>query len=143
MTVSDSPVAWVADHIRRYVDTDGRRGHRWSGVNTLLLTTRGRTTGIQRRTALIYGEDDERYIVVASNAGKNHHPNWYLNLRHDPHVEVQVAAECFTAQAQVARGAERLRLWTHMVELWPDYERHRQRTARTIPVVVLCRLGTG
>jgi hypothetical protein len=26
----------VGRHIRRYVETDGRSGHRWSGVRTLL-----------------------------------------------------------------------------------------------------------
>lgn len=40
--VFDSPKGWVARHIRRYVESEGKRGHRWSGVNTLLLTTRGR-----------------------------------------------------------------------------------------------------
>ncbi len=49
--VLDSPKGWVARHVRRYVETDGKSGHRWSGVNTLLLTTRGRKTGKLRRTA--------------------------------------------------------------------------------------------
>lgn len=140
---SDSPVSWVADHIRRYVDSGGRRGHRWSGVNTLLLTTRGRNTGRRRRTALIYRCDGGRYVVVASNGGKDLHPQWYLNLRRDPHVELQVAAERFLAYARVVEGDERERLWQLMAEVWPDYERHRRRTTRTIPVVVLLPRGRG
>ena len=40
--VFDSPTGWVADHVRRYVESDGEVGHRWRGVNTLLLTTTGR-----------------------------------------------------------------------------------------------------
>ena len=68
---------WVAEHIRRYVETDGRRGPRWSGMDTLLLTTRGRRTGLRRRTALICGRSEGAYIVVASNGGKDRDPQWY------------------------------------------------------------------
>src|SRR4249919_2435555 len=68
--VSDSPSGWVAGHIRRYVDSDGAKGHEWRpGVYTLLLTTRGRRSGQLRRTALIYGRDGDRYLVVASVGG--------------------------------------------------------------------------
>ncbi|HSK97749.1 MAG TPA: nitroreductase/quinone reductase family protein, partial [Euzebyales bacterium] len=67
--IVDSPTGWVADHIRTYVATDGRKGHKRWGVHTLLLTTRGRRSGTLRRTALIYGRDDDRYLVVGSNGG--------------------------------------------------------------------------
>jgi len=39
--VVDSPTGWVADHIKRYVDSDGAQEHEWKGVPTLLLTTQG------------------------------------------------------------------------------------------------------
>ena len=71
--VTDSPVGWVNAHVRRYVESGGASGHRWSGTDTLLLTTRGRRTGLLRRTALIYGRDDDRFVVVGSNGGKAVH----------------------------------------------------------------------
>src|SRR4026209_512207 len=49
--VTDSPLGWVSKHIRRYVESDGTRGHRWRGGVPLLLTTRGRRRGEVRRTA--------------------------------------------------------------------------------------------
>src|SRR5207247_6508055 len=52
--IHDSPSGWVAEHIRRYVETDGRSGHEWRGVHPLLLTTRGRKPGQTRRTALLH-----------------------------------------------------------------------------------------
>lgn len=100
--VIDSPTGWVAKHIHDYLDTDGRRGHRWHGMDTLLLTTRGRRSGKLRRTALIYGRDADRYVVVASNGGAKRHPAWYLNLVDNPAVLVQVAAEKFSARASAA-----------------------------------------
>ena len=39
--IIDSPTEWVADHITRYVETNGEDGHIWRGVPTLLLTTTG------------------------------------------------------------------------------------------------------
>jgi deazaflavin-dependent oxidoreductase (nitroreductase family) len=60
-----------------------KKGHRWRGVNTLLLTTCGRRSGKLRRTALIYGEDGDRYAVVASNGGAKKHTSWYLNWNGD------------------------------------------------------------
>lgn len=59
--VLDSPKGWVARHVRRYVETDGKSGHRWSGVNTLLLTARGRKTRKLRR---------EIPVVVIERKGK-------------------------------------------------------------------------
>jgi hypothetical protein len=43
----------AARYVRRYVETDGRRGRKWYGMDTLLLTTRGRKWGKLRRTAVI------------------------------------------------------------------------------------------
>lgn len=138
--VHDSPTGWVSRHIREYVESGGRRGHRRWGVTTLLLTTRGRRSGELRRTALIYGLDGERYVVVGSNGGKPADPGWYLNLLTDPTVELQVGAEVFAARARVAHGDERERLWRQMADLWPDYDRYRTKTSREIPVVVFERI---
>ncbi|WP_018583174.1 nitroreductase family deazaflavin-dependent oxidoreductase [Salinispora arenicola] len=139
--VRDSPVGWVADHVRRYVETDGADGHEMlPGVFTLLLTTRGRRSGSLRRTALIYACEGEAYVVVASQGGAPDHPAWYLNLRDDPQAEVQVGAERFTTRARVASAAEKPRMWATMASIWPEFNDYQARTDREIPVVVLERI---
>jgi deazaflavin-dependent oxidoreductase (nitroreductase family) len=136
--VIDSPEGWVASHIRRYVKTNGEKGHEWrKGVFTLLLTTRGRGTGKLRRTALIYGRDGDAYVVVGSNGGSREHPAWYRNLITNPDVYVQVKSEVFPARARTATGEERARLWKMMSTIWPHYEGYQRKTKREIPVVVL------
>jgi deazaflavin-dependent oxidoreductase (nitroreductase family) len=138
--VTDSPQGWVARHIKRYVDSDGAKGHEWRpGVYTLLLTTRGRRSGTWRRTALIYGRDGDRYLVVASVGGSARHPAWYLNLTEHPQVEVQVGPERFTATARTAGPEEKPRLWELMTSIWPHYEGYQRKTRRDIPVVILER----
>lgn len=138
--IFDSPTGWVAQHIRNYVESNGEQGHHWNGVPTLLLTTRGRKSGKWRRTALIYGRDGDNYIVVASYGGAPKHPTWYLNLRANPEVRVQVGAEKFPARARTAREDEKPRLWQTMTAIWPAYNDYQARTERKIPVVVLERL---
>jgi deazaflavin-dependent oxidoreductase (nitroreductase family) len=135
--IFDSPREWVADHIQDYVETDGRSGHIWKGVTTLLLTTRGRKSGKLRRTALIYGKDADNYIIVASRGGHSNHPAWYLNLVKNPQVEVQVGPNKFPALARTATAEEKARLWQLMVSIWPAYDDYQAQTEREIPVVVL------
>ena len=133
----DSPRGWVARHISQYVKTNGRKGHRWQGVPTLLLTTRGRKTGKLRRTALIYGIDADRYVVVASTGGAAQNPAWYLNLVADPDVELQVGAATFQARARTADRDEKPPLWELMASIWPDYDKYQAKTEREIPVIIL------
>jgi deazaflavin-dependent oxidoreductase (nitroreductase family) len=135
----DNPTGWVNQHIRSYVDSGGRRGHRWHGADTLLLTTRGRKSGEMRRTALIYGRDGDRYVVVGSKGGSPTHPAWYLNLEAEPDVTVQVGEEILDARARLATPEERPQLWELMTGIWPDYDTYQRKTDREIPVVVIER----
>ncbi|MEH0974306.1 nitroreductase family deazaflavin-dependent oxidoreductase [Micromonospora sp. CPCC 205546] len=138
-TIEDSPVDWVASHVRRYVATDGADGGKYHGYDALLITTRGRRSGTLRRTALIYGRDGDRHLLVASNGGAARHPNWYLNLCAEPQVEVQVGAEKFRGTARTATAEERPRLWQAMTEVFPTYARYQKETDREIPVVIVER----
>ena len=138
--VFDSPSGWVASHIRRYVETDGEDGHQWRGVHTLLLTTRGRKTGKLRRTALIYGRDGERYLVVASQGGADWNPNWYLNLADknaNPEVRVKAQDHEFWADAQVLEGADYDEVWDALVQDRAYYANYQSRTERKLPLVRL------
>ncbi|MEO6826787.1 MAG: nitroreductase/quinone reductase family protein, partial [Microbacteriaceae bacterium] len=65
----DSPTGWVAKNIEQYLETDGKEGSQLKGAPLLLLTTKGGKSGKWRRTALIFGESNGSYIVVASKGG--------------------------------------------------------------------------
>ena len=128
------------EHVRRYRETDGEVGHIWRrGAKILLLTTKGRTTGEPRTTPLIYEQDGDRYVIVASKGGAPEHPGWYRNLTKEPAVELQVKGEVFPARARIASGEERGRLWQLAAEQWPAYDEYQTKTDREIPVVVLER----
>ena len=140
-TSSERPTNWTQDHLKRYLQTNGEDGHIWNGVTTLLLTTTGRLSGKSITTPLIYGRDGDRYLIVASRGGAPNHPNWYLNLRKDHAVRVQVMADSFPALARTATEDEKPRLWAIMRDIWPGYDDYQARTTRVIPLIVLERSG--
>ena len=134
------PPGWQQAHAKRYIETDGRDGHIWEGVTTLLLTTTGRRSGQPRTTPLIYGRAGDKYLIVASRGGAPKHPSWYENLVANPLVQVQVMSDRFKARARTATAAEKPALWKTMATIWPPYDEYQQRTTREIPVVILERV---
>lgn len=129
------------EHVRRYRETDGEVGHIWrEGSTILLLTTTGRKTGEKRTVPLIYAQDGDAYVIVASKGGAPEDPGWYKNLEQNREVELQVKDAVFLARARDAQGEERERLWRMANEVWPHYDEYAKKTDREIPVVVLERI---
>ncbi len=140
--MSEAEKLFGREHVERYRETGGNVGHIWKeGSTVLLLTTTGRKTGEERTTPLIYAEDGDRYVIVASKGGAPEDPGWYRNLEKTPEVELQVRDDVFAAHARTAEGEERDRLWQKANEVWPHYAEYQQKTDREIPVVVLERAG--
>jgi proline iminopeptidase len=138
--MSEAENLFGEEHVRRYRETGGEVGHEWrEGSTILLLTTKGRKSGEPRTTPLIYAQDGDRYVIVASKGGAPEHPGWYRNIEKDPDVELQVKDEVFAARARTAEGDERERLWRKANEVWPHYDEYATKTDREIPVVVLER----
>jgi F420H(2)-dependent quinone reductase len=127
-------------HAFIYEHTDGLIGHRLLVVPCLMLRTTGRKTGQTRTNSLVYANDGDRYIVVASKGGDPKAPAWLLNLRAKPQVEVQIKRTRFPATAtEIGVGdADYPRLW----KLVNDnnghrYEQYQKKTTRPIPLVAL------
>jgi deazaflavin-dependent oxidoreductase (nitroreductase family) len=128
------------EHVDRYRATDGEEGHEWQGTQTLLLTTKGRKSGEERTTPLIYGRSGDDYLIVASKGGADQPPAWYLNLSANPDdVEIQVKADRFKVRPRDAGPDEKPAMWETMAAEWPDYDEYQKKTDREIPVVVLER----
>ena len=106
--MSEAETLFGEEHVRRYRETGGEVGHRWKrGSKILLLTTKGRKSGEPLTKPLIYEEDGDNYVIVASRGGAPEHPDWYRNLEQAPNVELQVLDEVFPVRARTAKGEER------------------------------------
>jgi deazaflavin-dependent oxidoreductase (nitroreductase family) len=107
------------------------------GAPVLLLTTVGRKSGEPKTAPLLYLQDGDTYVVVASKGGMSHHPLWYKNLEANPRVTIEVGHRKFEALARTASDAEKAALWPQLVRMYPSYADYQARTTRPIPVVVL------
>lgn len=124
-------------HTFIYRTTGGKVGGRIVGGPVLLLTTTGRKSGRERTSPLLYLEDGENLVLVASNGGAPVHPAWYLNLRANPEATVEVGQRKLRVRAEEASLEEKERLWPGLVAMYGGYENYRRRTDREIPVVLL------
>ncbi|MGQ4598003.1 nitroreductase/quinone reductase family protein [Nocardia sp. R6R-6] len=103
----------------------------------VLLTTIGRRRGAPHTTPMMYHRDGDRLLVVGSNAGAPKHPDWYLNLRENPHVTVEVSEQTYPALAATLTGDDRAVTWAVLKNTYPFFAEHEMQTARLIPVVAL------
>ena len=86
-----------------------------------------------------YGDDYLDRGVEEGGAVED--PAWYLNLKAEPEVSVQVRGDRFKAHARTASAEEKPDMWRTMAAAWPAYDDYQLNTARDIPVVVLERSG--
>ncbi|MFJ2770329.1 nitroreductase/quinone reductase family protein [Streptomyces sp. NPDC087300] len=126
----------VIDEFRAH---GGRVGGPFEGGDLLLLTTTGARTGKEHTTPLGYVRDGDLLLVVGSNLGSPHHPDWYHNVLARPAVRVELGTEEFQAIAVPAEGERRDRLFARVVAADAGYGDYQARTGRTLPVVVLER----
>lgn len=123
-------------HIWVYRRTNGRLGARLLRFPAALLTTTGRKSGAPRTTPTLYLRDGDRVILPASFGGREENPTWYLNLKENPIVEVQIRAERLRLSTRDATDEERARYWPQLMEMYPPYRDYREATGRVIPLVV-------
>jgi len=106
----------------------------------LLLTTVGRRTGKPRTSPMMYVEEEDRLLVIASNAGATEDPLWYRNLLTDPYVTVEVPGHRYRARATPLSGDDYEREWAAIREKFPFFAEHQQKAGgRRIPVVALTK----
>lgn len=137
-------IRWLLALITRvqrwlYLKTNGAIGARFFGIGMLLLTNVGRRTGHQRITPLLYIDDDEHWVVVASNAGDAKAPAWWLNLQANPNARVQIAKEHYDVVARQASADESARLWPELIGSYRWFRSYRENAGREIPIVILER----
>ena len=123
-------------HIAVYQRTNGRLGAKLLWFPAALLTTTGRKSGEPRTTATLCLRDGAKVILPASFGGREGNPMWYLNLKANPEVLVQVRDEHLEMTARDATDEECRRYWPVLIRMYPPYRGYRDATDRVIPLVV-------
>ncbi|MFR9803085.1 nitroreductase family deazaflavin-dependent oxidoreductase [Pseudonocardia sp. RS010] len=129
--------------IREFKENDGKVGPPFEGAPMILVHHVGAKSGAVRTSPLVYFEDGDRYLIVASAAGAPSHPAWYHNLKAHPRISVDLATEEgvreLTVEASELAGAERDRKWEEIKAAAPGFGDYEKKTEgiRTIPVLAL------
>ena len=124
-----------AVHARLFRTSKGKLGASMRKAPMLLLNTTGAKSGEPRTSPLIYLADGDDFIVVASNAGQDHTPGWYYNLRAQPDASVELGGRVIPVRAEEVTNADEL--WPRLDALFAGYAKYRSRTTREIPLLRL------
>ena len=90
-------------HTLLYRLSRGLVGHRMPGMPAMLLLDHvGAKSGKARTTPLVYIEDGDAFVIVASKGGHPKHPAWFHNLRANPETTIQVGPRKIPVTARVA-----------------------------------------
>ena len=116
--------------------SNGKLGGTFQSSPVALLTTTGRKSGEPRVSPLLYLREGGRVILVASQGGRDTNPMWYLNLKANPKVSVQIKGEVLQLQARDASAQERDEYWTKLTAMYPTLDDYQAWTDRVIPIVI-------
>jgi deazaflavin-dependent oxidoreductase (nitroreductase family) len=105
-----------------------------AGMPSLILTVKGRKTGLRRDVFPLYVPDGDDSLLVGSNWGGPGHPVWTVNLMASLEATVNVKGRTRDMKARLLTGEERTAIWPHLTETWPAYDSYQSKTARELRV---------
>ena len=138
------PGGWYAKVIEEFRANEGRVGGNFEGAPITLVQHRGRRSGRDHVTPMMYMADETdpaTIYVFASKAGAPDNPDWYYNLTTAGEAEVEVGTEQYPVSVDELGGDERDRVYAEQARRYPGFAEYEQKTAgiRTIPVLRLRR----
>jgi deazaflavin-dependent oxidoreductase (nitroreductase family) len=136
---------WNAKTIAEFRANEGRVGGVFEGAPIVLLHHRGRKSGRELVSPMMYlaheTEPDIIY-VFATKAGAPTNPDWYLNLVAAGDGSVERGTETYGVTVRKLLGEERDRVYAEQARRYPGFAEYERQTAgvRTIPVLELSRV---
>ena len=130
-------ISFAIFHKWIYSISNGKILGNLGNLPVLILNTVGRKTGKSIKTVLVYYSDQGNFFIIASFGGNPNHPSWFLNLKKNPYVRLQIKKEEFNCFARILSKKEKSLIWPKIVDFYSGYERYQGATSREIPVVEL------
>lgn len=122
---------WTNGNLSSGIGTDFRD-------NGVLLCCTGAKSKQPREIPLLATPMGDKYILIASNAGRQKHPAWYHNLKAYPDCTLLIRGRGEIAfVAHEAAGEEKAAAWAAANSQYSGYTSYQGRTNRQIPVIIL------
>ena len=133
---------WNAKIIAEFRANDGRVGGAFEGAPITLVHHRGRNSGRDYVSPMMYLADEgdpATVYVFGSKAGAPTHPDWYYNLTSAGVAQVEVGTHTYQVTVSELVGELRDRVFEEQARRYPGFAEYAAKTAgiRTIPVLAL------
>ena len=135
---------WNEKIIEEFRANEGRVGGPFEGAPVVLVTHRGRKSGHQHVTPMMYLPDeagDAAIYVFATKGGAPSNPDWYYNLTTVGEGSVERGTDRYLVTVRELTGVERDRIYAEQARRYPGFADYATQTEgiRTIPVLELTR----
>ncbi|MEU8487958.1 nitroreductase family deazaflavin-dependent oxidoreductase [Streptomyces sp. NPDC048641] len=135
---------WNAKTIAEFRANEGRVGGSFEGAPLVLVHHRGRKSGQEYVSPMMYLPHDtapDIVYVFASKGGAPTNPDWYRNLTAAGEGTVERGTETYQVTVRELAGAERDRVYAEQARRYPGFAEYGRQTAgiRMIPVLELRR----
>jgi deazaflavin-dependent oxidoreductase (nitroreductase family) len=138
------PLDWNAKTIAEFRANEGKVGGVFEGAPLALVHHRGRKSGREYVTPVMYVAHDTEPDVIyvfASKGGAPTNPDWYYNLTAAGDGSVERGSETYKVTVRDLTGTERDHVYAEQARHFPGFAEYARQTAgvRTIPVLALTR----
>jgi deazaflavin-dependent oxidoreductase (nitroreductase family) len=135
---------WNARIIEEFRANAGRVGGNFEGAPLVLIHHRGRSSGREYITPLMYlphESDVDRLYIFATRGGDPSNPDWYYNLKGAGIGSVERGPETYAVTVREVLGEERDRVYAEQARRYSGFAEYAKLTegVRTIPVLELTR----
>ena len=135
---------WNERTITEFRANGGRVGGPFEGAPVVLVHHRGRRSGMEYVTPMMYipDERDDTIYVFASKGGAPSNPDWYYNLTAAGEGSIERGTDTYRVAVRDVTGDERDRIYDEQARRYPGFAEYERQTAgiRTIPVLELRRV---
>jgi deazaflavin-dependent oxidoreductase (nitroreductase family) len=130
--------------IEEFRANHGKVGGPFEGAPMVLVHHRGRKSGTEQVTPLMYMADEadpNTVYIFASKAGAPTHPAWYHNLMAAGSTSVELGDETYDVKVTEVHGEPRDEIFNEQARRYSGFAEYAAKTAgiREIPVLALTR----
>src|SRR4051794_28477163 len=117
--------------VEEFRNNGGKVGGDFEGAPIVLVHHRGRKTGEEYVTPMMYFEAEDMpgvIYVFASAAGAPTNPDWYFNLEETEAASIEIGTESYRVTVTEITGEERDRVYAEQARRYPGFKQYEQKT---------------